>query len=283
MHMRANRGDKVTGRWAGLAGAVGGLVGVGASGLVAWLLAPLSSPVIAVGELIIEVLPAPLVNFGKETLGYADKPILLIMVVAAVLGGCGLAGRLELRRRFGGAAVFALIAVLGLVGVSAQPGAAITAYLPTIIGLLFGYLILHTLITKLRQWRPRRAADHTESQSEARRTFLGWTLALGALGAAAAVGGQLLAGAATAVNNAREQLRLPTPTRPARPVPAGAELTLAGWEYYPAALGTAVRALLDDPASAARLAERGRAVAATWPTEQEGVAHVLAVYREVRR
>jgi len=234
MHMRANRagGEKVTRRWAGLAGVVGGLVGVAISGLVAWLVAPLGSPVIAVGELIIEVLPAPLVNFGKETLGYADKPILLIMVVAAVLGLCGLAGRLELGRRYAGAAVFALIAVLGLVGVSAQPGAAITAYVPTILGLLFGYLILRTLITKLRQWRPRRAADPTEYHSEARRAFLGWTLAVGVLGAAAAVGGQLLAGAATAVNSARERLRLPTPTRPAPPVPAGAELSIPDLAPY---------------------------------------------------
>ena len=61
----------------------------------------------AVGELIIDLLPAPLVNFGKETLGYADKPILLIMVVLGVLACAGLAGRLELGRRFAGAAVFA--------------------------------------------------------------------------------------------------------------------------------------------------------------------------------
>ena len=137
---------------------------------------------------------------------------------------------LELRRRFGGAAVFALVAVLGLVGVSAQSGAGITAYVPTIVGLLFGYLILCTLITKLRQWRPRRAADQPENHSDARRNFLGWTLVVGALGAAAAVGGQLLAGAATAVNNARERLQLPTPARPAPPVPAGAELGIPDLE-----------------------------------------------------
>ena len=187
------------------------------------------------------LLPAPLVNFGKETLGYADKPILLIMVVVAVLLLCGLAGRVELRRRFAGAAVFALVAVLGLIGVSAQPGASPTAYVPTLVGLLLGYIILNTLITKLRYWRPRHGAEDAEAHSAARRNFLGWTLVVGAIAAAAAVGGQLLAGAATAVNNARERIRLPLPTKPAPPVPAGAELNIPDLTPYVSANDTFYR------------------------------------------
>ena len=95
---------------------------------------------------------------ARRRSGFADKPMLLAMIVAAVLVLCGLAGRLECRRRFGGAAVFAGVAVLGLIGVSAQPGAALTAYLPTVVGLLFGYLILRTLITGCGV-AARRAAD----------------------------------------------------------------------------------------------------------------------------
>lgn len=49
----------------------------------------------------------------------------------------------------------------------------------------------------------------------------------------------------------------------------------------PAALGAAVRRLLDDPAEAAALAARGRAVAAGWPDEQDTVAQVAAVYAEL--
>lgn len=47
------------------------------------------------------------------------------------------------------------------------------------------------------------------------------------------------------------------------------------------ALARAVRALLDDPRAAAELAQRGRAVAATWPDEAATVAQVQAVYREL--
>jgi glycosyltransferase involved in cell wall biosynthesis len=48
-----------------------------------------------------------------------------------------------------------------------------------------------------------------------------------------------------------------------------------------AALGTAVRRLLADPGEAAAVAARGRAVAATWPTERDTVDQVAAVYREL--
>ena len=51
----------------------------------------------------------------------------------------------------------------------------------------------------------------------------------------------------------------------------------------PVALGTAVRRLLDDPAAAAELAARGRAVAATWPTPDDVVRQVAGVYAELLR
>ena len=212
MHMRAQRGiEHGTRWWARLAGVISGLAGLGIAGVAAWLVAAAGFPVPAVGELIINLLPGPLVNFGKETLGYADKPVLLAIIVIAVLVLCGLAGQFEWARRFGGAGVFAVIAVLGIIGIATQPGVSINAYVPTVVGLLLGYMILSTLIAKLHRWRPRRAAPSDEPDSQARRNFLGWTVVVGALAAAAAVGGQLLAGAATAVSSAREKLKLPLP------------------------------------------------------------------------
>ena len=90
MHRRDERDTaRATRWWARLAGAVAGLAGLGIAGLIAWIVAPVGSPVPAVGELIIKLLPAPLVNFGKEVLGFADKPVLLTIIVAAVLIICG--------------------------------------------------------------------------------------------------------------------------------------------------------------------------------------------------
>jgi len=49
----------------------------------------------------------------------------------------------------------------------------------------------------------------------------------------------------------------------------------------PVALGTAVRALLDDPAAAAALGARASAIAAGLPTEQDTVDQVAALYDEL--
>jgi DMSO/TMAO reductase YedYZ molybdopterin-dependent catalytic subunit len=219
--------------WARLAGAVAGLAGLGIAGLVAWVVAPAGSPVTAVGELIIELLPASLVNFGKEVLGFADKPVLLATIVAAVLIVCALAGELEARRRFAGAALFAVVAVIGIIGIAAQPGASITAYVPTIVGLLLGYMILSTLISKLHQWRPPQdAAVDREVQSPARRNFLAWTIVIGAASVVAAITGQLLARASSTVNTVRENLKLPTPTKPSSGPPLGADFRIDGLAPY---------------------------------------------------
>ena len=258
VHRRDERDTARAARWwARLAGVVAGLAGLGIAGVIAWVVAPVGSPVPAVGELIIELLPAPLVNFGKEVLGFADKPVLLTMIVAAVLIICGLAGELEWRRRFAGAGLFAVVAVLGLIGISAQPGVSINAYVPTIVGLLLGYMILSTLIGKLQRWQTSEAAaENGEPQSAARRSFLAWTILVGAAGAVVGITGQVLAGASTAVNSAREKLKLPAGTQSsAATPPPGAELNIEGLTPYVTSnddfyrIDTALQVPMIDPAA----------------------------------
>ncbi len=58
----------------------------------------------------------------------------------------------------------------------------------------------------------------------------------------------------------------------------GAVLVTAG---DPAALGAAVRRLLDDPVEAAAVAARGAAVAAGWPDEDDTITQVAALYAEL--
>ncbi len=257
MHRRDERDvTRATRWWARLAGVVAGLAGLGVAGLAAWLIAPAGSPVPAVGELIIELLPAALVNFGKEFLGFADKPVLLAIIVAGVLLICALAGELELRRRFAGAPLFAVVAVIGLIGVSAQPDPTINAYVPTIIGLLLGYMILSGLIRSLQQWRPPDAVvSEGEAGSAARRRFLAWTILVGAGSIAAAVTGQLLASASSAVDTAREKLKLPPATKPTPGPPPGADLNIESLTPYVTSnddfyrIDTALQVPMIDPAA----------------------------------
>src|SRR4051794_35707512 len=179
-------------RWAWLAGVASGVLGLAVANLGAWLVGPAGSPVSAVGELVIDLLPAALVNFGKDTLGTADKPVLLAIITVAVLLVSALAGQAEYHRRRAGAAVFAGIAVLGLVGISARPGATIRDAVPTVVGMLAGYLLLRTLTDRLQGWQGARAQGDDEEVSAGRRRFLVWTGVAGGLAVVGAVAGQAL-------------------------------------------------------------------------------------------
>lgn len=244
MHQRASTastsGTRTARRWAWLAGLVGGIAGLGLANLAAWLTGPAGSPVSAVGEVIIAHLPASLVNFGKDTLGTADKPILLVIVTAGVLVLCALAGQAEYRRRLAGAVVFALVAVVGVLAVAARAHGELVAFLPTVIGLVFGYLLLRSLIERLQSWRSPRpettsraeTTSREEARSPERRSFLRWTAVAGGLAVVAAVAGQALVSAANKVSAARESLRLPGAVKAAEAVPAGADFGIKGLSPY---------------------------------------------------
>ncbi len=219
--------------WAAVCGVVAGVAGIGLSDLAAWLVAPAGSPIAAVGALIIRLLPASLVNFGKDTLGTADKPILLTIVALGVVVIAGLGGVAELRRRGGGAAVFGLVAAIGFVGVAFGAGTDLKAYVPTLVGVLLSAMLLSSLVTRLRRWRPSRAlAGQDGPVDPARRGFLLATGVAAVLAAAAATGGRILVGAANRVSEARTNLRLPAPTTPAPAIPAGADLGIADLSPY---------------------------------------------------
>ncbi len=217
--------------WAWLSGAIAGLSGVAIADLTAWFVAPAGAPIPAVGSAIIDLLPAALVNWGKETLGTADKPILLVIVFLGVIALCGLAGVLELRRPYAGGAVFGGVAVIGLLAVLTSAQASIGAVLPTVLGLLVGYLLLRAMIERLRRWQPRRAMPDDEVRQSARRIFLTWLVALGVVSAAGAIAGRVLTTAAGAAQDARSRLKLPTPVK-TDPVPSGAELGIDGLSTY---------------------------------------------------
>ncbi|HET9873284.1 MAG TPA: molybdopterin-dependent oxidoreductase [Propionibacteriaceae bacterium] len=238
MHRRAGTAANATttraGWWAAVAGLVAGLAGLAVADLLAGLLWPAGSPVSAVGETIIGLLPASLVNWGKDVLGTADKPVLLAIIAVFVLLVSGMAGALERRRNAGGI-VFAVLAAIGGAAVLSRPNATIFSILPTILGLGVAYLILRQLIGRLARWYPRRrhrddaagAAVH-----QARRSFLGLTAFVGAGAVIGAIAGRALSAAANAALSARSALRLPGATVPAPPIPPGADLGVADLSPY---------------------------------------------------
>jgi DMSO/TMAO reductase YedYZ molybdopterin-dependent catalytic subunit len=210
---------------------VAGVLGLAVATLGAWLVGPSGEPISAVGELVIDLLPAPLVNFGKDTLGTADKPILLVIITVAVLAVCALAGQVEDRRRRGGVAILGGVALLGIVGVAARSG-SLRVLVPTVVGMLVGAMLLQTLVDRLQSWRTAGTSGDEGAASAARRRFLTWTAVAGGIAVAGALAGQALVSAATRVSQARERLRLPAAAKPAAPVPAGADLGVADLSPY---------------------------------------------------
>lgn len=200
-------------------GAATGLLGLGIAEFVAALLAPDGSPLVAVGDAVIATLPGPMINFGKTVLGFADKPVLMIIIAVVSLAVAGLAGRLELRARFAGIVPVAVLAGLALLAIGAGGPDSALAYVPMIIGSVIAYLILRVLLAPLRDPQPGPV-------STGRRSLLGSTILVAALGTVGTVAGRALSSASQAITEARDRVLLPPPARPAPPVPAGAELGL---------------------------------------------------------
>ncbi|QZY29003.1 molybdopterin-dependent oxidoreductase [Nocardioides coralli] len=188
------------------------LVGMAVGHLVASLLDPASSPVVAVGSTVIDLTPTPVKEWAVQTFGTADKPILIgsVMAGAALLAAIG--GVLA-RRRFvlGAGVLVGLVAVAGVMALL-RPTAGVTDALPALATGLAGVATL---------WWLTRSASPAASGEADGPTRRGVLVATGAAAAAAAVAG----GAGWLVGGLRRsspaEVALPAPTDPAPAFPDG--------------------------------------------------------------
>jgi DMSO/TMAO reductase YedYZ molybdopterin-dependent catalytic subunit len=239
---KTRRRSRVAAAFAGIAAA---LLGVGLGELTAALFAPKASPFAVIGSALIDLAPP----WAKETaialFGTGDKAALLVgigIVLTAFAAGVGV---VELRWPPIG---LVLMVVLGGVGVfaalsRANPGTL--DWLPSVVAGVMAAVVLAMLIRRI----PGRVAvapiAHLDRISTApqpagappveaadtrveRRTFLLWTAGAAALGILTTVGSSLARAGASASTAIREALLLPAPVATAAPVPATAELSIAG-------------------------------------------------------
>jgi DMSO/TMAO reductase YedYZ molybdopterin-dependent catalytic subunit len=186
--------------------------------LVAGLVGPTASPLIAVGNSAIDLTPLPLKDFAVRAFGTYDKMVLLagmgvVLVLLAVL-----AGLLSRRRSWPGVALAAAVGVLGFVAVLARPDLGQLGILAPLASLVAGVLVfrwLHGIAL-------RRADRDDPLVNDSRRLFLrssaGVVVGAGVLGAA----GQLLA-VRVDVEKSRASVGTLTPAQPTPPVPVGAD------------------------------------------------------------
>jgi len=242
---------------AAAAGLVAAAVALGAGEFVAGLLrAP--SPVIAVGDRVIDLVPGPVKDAAIAVFGTNDKIALLvgILVLTAVLGA--VLGLAAVRRFAVGAAGLALFGALG-VAAALQDARASTleAVLPSLVAAIAGIAALTLAVRTARHAIPapahpavtdqRRsgvaaaatggagaggeawdgAAEGWRAEPKGRRSFLRTAGGLLVVAAAAGAVGRGLGARATAAAS-RAAVVLPRPRTAATPVPSGAALDVDG-------------------------------------------------------
>jgi DMSO/TMAO reductase YedYZ molybdopterin-dependent catalytic subunit len=135
--------------WAGaLAGLVAGGVALGVAQLAAGLVGPETFPVVAVGDVTVDLTPAPVKEFAIRTFGENDKAVLVggVLVVLALVAA--LIGVLARRRPAYGVAGLAAFGVVGVLAVLTRPDAGVLDVLPTVAGVAVGAWALLWLLRR---------------------------------------------------------------------------------------------------------------------------------------
>ena len=239
-----------------LAGAVSGLLAaaaaLGVAQLVAGLIGPLGSPVVAVGEVAINLTPVPVKDFVIAHVGSHDKQVLIAGILMVLAAFAAAIGMLAVRRAGYGLAGLAVFGILGAAAAITRPNAGALDVVPTLAGIAVAAVALLGL-ARTAAGRPRRGLAPGESRQLAgppprrqsvragslerapsssvrrpdRRRFLAVAGATAAVAAVGGLAGQALLGRFS-VDKLRAAIRLPAPARPAAPVPAGTRLGVPG-------------------------------------------------------
>lgn len=240
---------------AALVGVVAAMATLGIAEVVALFVAAGSSPLAAVGSLVIDIVPSWVKDTAIALFGTGDKAALIVGLGILVLLLALAIGVLQFRRPPLG---LVALGVVGLVAtIAATTRAESTAFwaVPTVIGMIVGIVVLHFGTRRLHQWVD--AAANADARPGlvglSRRGFIGFGGATAAAALIVGVAARMVNSATTAVTAVREGLTLPAPVTTAAPVPAGAELDVEGisqlftpnLEFY--RIDTALQVPLIDP------------------------------------
>jgi len=243
-----------------VAGLLAAAVAVGVGQLVAGVIAPDSSPVVAVGEASIDLTPPPVKDFAISAFGSNDKLVLVTGILAVLAVFAAIVGALAVRRLWYGMAGLAIFTAIGMAAALTRPTAGPAFALATLAGGAAAAVTLALLVRAVpdrpragpagAQNRPGRepAAPDRPARPDApepfrparraaappspeRRRFLVTGTVTGGVAAVAYFGGRYL-GEGTSVARAQASLRIPAPADPAPPLPAGSDLRIPGLSSF---------------------------------------------------
>jgi DMSO/TMAO reductase YedYZ molybdopterin-dependent catalytic subunit len=228
---------------AALAGLLAAAVALGVGELVAGLVGPASSPVIAVGDAAITLTPEPVKDLAIRTFAEDDKAALIVGTLVVLAAYAALVGVVGLRDRRLGVLGVVLFGAVGVLAAVTRPANTVSDALPSLAATAAGSLALLALLAPLggtgeqpralpeeradRQLGDRvrgalAAGNRSGAGLDRRRFVLTGAVALGA--AAATGGGGRLLQRRTEVASLRAGVRLPVPASPAPALPPGADL-----------------------------------------------------------
>ena len=213
--------------FAALAGLVAAGIALGVAELLAGTRQSWRSPVLDVGDRVIDAAPPFVKEFAIETFGENDKPALLIGIGLLLLVYSLVIGYLALRRRFviGGVGIAVFAAVGAWAATSRRAGGSLAAAIPSIVGGLAGIGALW-LLARSAGAATADLPDPTGRRELFRRS--GVMLAGLAAGAAVAGSAGRLLGRRFDASSSRADVTLPAASDPLARLPATTEVGLDG-------------------------------------------------------
>lgn len=179
--------DRFTTRSAGLLAAA---VALGTGEFVASLFADAASPVVAVGDAVIDLTPGDLAREAIAAFGTADKPALVVgTVLIALLIGVQL-GRFAAAKRMIGDVGFLVFGGIGVFAASRSPVGGASVLVPSVLAAVAGIVTLRVLLAFVPQ--PRSGSALPGAGQAGRRVFLGLAGAAAVASVVLAIGGRRL-------------------------------------------------------------------------------------------
>jgi DMSO/TMAO reductase YedYZ molybdopterin-dependent catalytic subunit len=217
--------------WAALVGVLSAGATLAIAEVVALVLAPASSPLLAVGAAIIDLVPPWFKDLVIDLFGTGDKAVLIASLGLLVLVLAAVVGVLELRRPPSGIAGLVVVGGIATLAVTTRSGASAVWAVPTVLGMVGGVVVLRRLTDRLRSWLRDAASDDPLGDRDTAVSRRGFLTLAGATAVAALVAGvaaRTVNAGTAAVTAVRAALRLPAPAVAAPPIPAGAQLDVEG-------------------------------------------------------
>ncbi len=210
---------------AAASGVVAAALALAVASLVASVMDPATSPLLALGAAFVDVVPSWLRDAVVALSGTADKAVLFACTGVVALLLAVVAGLASLRDRLYGVAVVAVIGLVAVVAVwTRQTTGGRLAAIPTLAGFGAGLLVLSPLVDAAT----RPPGTGAAAAGLSRRSFVALAGGSAALAALAAAGATAITLGGRAVTGARTAVRLPRPAEPAPPLPAGVALDVPG-------------------------------------------------------